>query len=84
MRTSVRVYVISDPSQPHVVLGTAGSLETIAEALAARPESGLTVCVNRDGLSHSLDEAEQRELEDRLQAARSRERAPMTSCLGTR
>lgn len=71
MRTSVRMYVISDPAHPHVVLDISGSLEAVAAALASRPESGLAVYVNRDGLSHELDAAEQRELNDLLHAARS-------------
>lgn len=34
MRTCVRMYVIFDPSQPHVVLETAATLDSIATVLA--------------------------------------------------
>jgi hypothetical protein len=37
------MYVISDPSQPHVALGVAATLEGIADALAARSEPDLEV-----------------------------------------
>jgi hypothetical protein len=67
MRTSVRMYVIFDPAQPHIALDSADTLDAIATALAARTESGLAVYVNRDGLSRGLEDAEQRELDERLQ-----------------
>jgi hypothetical protein len=71
MRTCVRMYVISDPSQPHLALGTAATLDALASTLAARSDSNLVVYVNRDGLSHALDAAERRELDELIQAARS-------------
>ena len=64
------MYVMFDPAKPHIVLGTSETLEGIAAALAARAEPGLMVCVNRDGLSGSLDVGEQCELEARLHALR--------------
>lgn len=65
------MYVIFNPARPHIALESADSLEAIAEALAARDEPDLTVCVNADGLSRGLSEAEQRELEGRLYALRA-------------
>jgi hypothetical protein len=65
------LYVLFSPAQPHIALESAGSLESIAVALAARGESDLTVCINEDGLSRGLSEAEQRELEGRLYALRA-------------
>ena len=64
------MYVMFDPARPHIVLGTSETLEDIATALAARPESGLTVSVNHDGLTGDLDAGEQRELDARLHALR--------------
>jgi hypothetical protein len=64
------MYVIFDPAKPHIVLGTSETLEGIAAALAARPEPGLTVCVNHDGLTGNLDAREQRELDTRFHALR--------------
>jgi hypothetical protein len=64
------MYVIFDPAQPHVVLDTSETIEDIATALAARPEPGLAVCVNHDGLTGNLDAREQRELDARLHALR--------------
>ena len=63
VRTYVRVYVMFDPAQPHIVLGTSETLEDIATVLAARPEPALTVCVNHDGLTGNLDARQQRELD---------------------
>lgn len=65
------MYVIFSPAQPHIALDSAGSLEAIAVALAARSEPDLTVCVNEDGLTRGLSEAERRELEGRLYALRA-------------
>jgi hypothetical protein len=65
------MYVISDPSRPHVALGTAATLDALASTLAARSDPNLVVYVNRDGLSHALDAAERRELDELIQAARS-------------
>jgi hypothetical protein len=65
------MYVISDPARPHVALGTAATLEAIADALAARSEPDLVVYISQDGLSHGLDAAEQLELDERIQAVRS-------------
>lgn len=59
--------MIFDPAQPHVALDT---IDAIAAVIASRRESGLTVCVNQDGLSHTLSADEQREREDRLREAR--------------
>jgi hypothetical protein len=70
MGTCVRMYVISDPARPHVALGTAATLEAIADALAARSEPDLVVYISQDGLSHGLDAAEQLELDERIQAVR--------------
>jgi hypothetical protein len=64
------MYVMFDPAEPHIVVGTSETLEEIAAALAARPESGVTVCVNHDGLTGNLDASEQRELDARLHALR--------------
>ena len=64
------MYVIFDPAKPHIVLDTSETLEDIATTLAARPEPGLTVCVNHDGLTGSLDAREQRELDAQLHALR--------------
>jgi|NGEPerStandDraft_6_1074524.scaffolds.fasta_scaffold84901_2 hypothetical protein len=64
------MYVIFDPAQPHIVLDTSETLEDIATALAARPEPGLAVCVNHDGLTGKVDAREQRELDARLHALR--------------
>jgi hypothetical protein len=65
------MYVISDPAQPHVALGTAATLEGIADALAAGSEPALEVYVSQDGHSRALDAAERVELDERVQAARS-------------
>jgi hypothetical protein len=65
------MYVISHPAQPHVALATASTLEGIADALAARSEPDLEVYVSQDGHSRALDAAEQVELDERVQAARS-------------
>jgi hypothetical protein len=65
--TCVRVYVIFDPAQPHVALGTAATLEELADVLAARFERDLEVYVSRDGHSRALDAAEQLELDERVQ-----------------
>jgi hypothetical protein len=70
MGTCVRMYVISDPTQPHVALGVDATLEGIADALAARPEPDLEVYVSQDGHSRALDAVEQLELGERVQAAR--------------
>jgi hypothetical protein len=70
MRTCVLVYVISDPTQPHVALGVAVTLEGIADALAKRSETDLEVYVSQDGHSRALDAAEQLALDERVQAAR--------------
>jgi len=64
------MYVMFDRARPHVVLGTSETLEGIAIALAARPEPGLAVCVNHDGLTGNLDAREQSELDARLRALR--------------
>jgi hypothetical protein len=64
------MYVICDPTQPHVALGVGATLEGIAEALVARSEPDLVVYVSQDGLSHGLDAAEQLELDERVRAAR--------------
>jgi hypothetical protein len=71
MRTYVRMYVISDPAQPHLALGTAATLEALASTLATRHEPNLAVHVNQDGLSRALDAVEQCELDELVQAARS-------------
>jgi hypothetical protein len=65
------MYVLSDPSRPHVALGTAATLDALASTLAARSDPNLVVYVNRDGLSNALDAAERRELDELIQAARS-------------
>jgi hypothetical protein len=70
VRTYVRMFVIFDPARPHIALNTAEALKDIADALVARPESGLIVCVNQDGLTRNLDAGEQRELDARLDALR--------------
>jgi hypothetical protein len=64
------MFVISDPSQPHVALDMAATLETIAGALARRSEPDLVVYASVDGLSRGLDEDEQRKLDERVGAAR--------------
>jgi hypothetical protein len=63
------MYVISDPAQPHVVLGVAATLEGIADALAARSETDLDVYASQDGHSRALDAVEQIELDERVQGA---------------
>jgi len=65
------MYVIFDPAQPHVALDTGDTLDSIATALSSRPERGLTVCVNQDGLSRALNDAEQREVDERVRELRS-------------
>ncbi|MGC2373703.1 MAG: hypothetical protein WA484_07495 [Solirubrobacteraceae bacterium] len=62
--------MISDPEQPHVALGTAATLEGIADALAARSKPDLEVYVSQDGHTRALDAAEQIELDERVGAAR--------------
>jgi hypothetical protein len=64
------MYVICDPTQPHIALGVDATLEGIAEALVARSEPDFVVYVSQDGLSHGLDAAEQLELDERVRAAR--------------
>lgn len=64
------VFVIVNPARPYVALDSAETLEDIAAALVARSAPGLTVCVNRDGLTRDLDAAEQRELDVHLDALR--------------
>jgi hypothetical protein len=64
------MYVISDPTQPHVALGVDATLDGIADALAARSEPGLEVYVSQDGHSRALYAAEQLELDERVRAAR--------------
>jgi len=65
------MYVIFNPTQPHIALDTGDTLDLIATALSSRPERGLTVCVNQDGLSRALNEAEQREVDKRVCELRS-------------
>ncbi len=65
------MYAISDPAQPHVVLDMGATLEAIADALAAMPESDVVVYVSQDGHSHDLDATEQAELNERVRARRS-------------
>jgi hypothetical protein len=49
-------YIIHDPDSPHLVLFATPTLEEAAAALAAQPRAGdLTISVNRDGFSRSLD-----------------------------
>ena len=66
----VRMYVISDPAQPHLVLAIAETLEAIADELAAMPKSDLKVYVSQDGHSHDLNAAEQAELDEQVRARR--------------
>lgn len=63
--------MIFDPAEPHVALDTAGTLDSIAKALASRSEARLTVCVNQDGMSRPLNDAEQHELNERVRELRS-------------
>jgi hypothetical protein len=63
------MYAISDPAQPHVVLGIAATLEAIADVLATMP-SDVVVYVSQDGHSHDLDAAEQAELDEQVRARR--------------
>jgi hypothetical protein len=65
------MYVIYSPAEPHIALDTGETFDSIATALASRPERGLTVCVNQDGLSRALHVAEQRELDERIGELRS-------------
>jgi hypothetical protein len=64
------VFVIFDPTRPHVALDAAETLEAIAIALIARPEPGLTVCINQDGLTRDLDAGERHELDALLDSLR--------------
>lgn len=64
------MYAISDRAQPHLVLAIGATLQAIADALAAMPESDLVVYVSQDGHSHDLDAAEQAELNERVRARR--------------
>ena len=66
------MYIIFDPVRPHIALDAADTLDAIATALAARTESGLTMYVNRAGLSRGLEDAEQRELDERLRWLQAR------------
>jgi len=78
-RTYVRMYVIFSRADPHIALDTGETLDSIATALASRPERGLMVCVNEDGLSRPLQVAEQRELDERigeLRCSRAKARDP--------
>ena len=70
LQTCVRMYVISDPAQPHLVLAIAETLEAIADELAAMPKSDLEVYVSQDGLAHDLNAAEQAELDEQVRARR--------------
>ncbi len=65
------MYVIFNLAQPHVALDAGDTLDSIATALSSRPEHGLTVCVNQDGLSRALNDAEQREVDERIRELRS-------------
>jgi hypothetical protein len=62
---------VFDPAQPHVALDTAATLDSIAMVLASRPEPGLTVCVNQDGLSRALNSDEQHQVDQRTRELRS-------------
>jgi hypothetical protein len=64
------MYAISDPAQPHLVLAMGATLQEVADALAAMPESDLVVYVSQDGHSHGLHVAEQAELDQRVRATR--------------
>jgi len=65
------VYAIFSPGKPHVALATAATLDSIAVTLVSRRHSKLTVCVNQDGLTRPLNDAEQRELDDRVSELRT-------------
>ena len=65
------MYVIFSAAEPHIALDTGKTLDSIATALASRPERGLMVCLNQDGLSRPLHVAERRELEERIGELRS-------------
>ncbi len=69
LQTSVRVYAISDPAQPHLVLAIAETLEAIAGELAPMP-SHVVVYVSQDGHSHDLNATEQAELDEQVRARR--------------
>jgi hypothetical protein len=64
------VYAIFSPGKPHVALATAATIDSIAVTLASRRDSKLTVCVNQDGLTRPLNDAEQRELAERVRELR--------------
>jgi hypothetical protein len=70
MGTYVRMYVIYARSAPHIMLDSGGTLDGIATALSARRGADLIVCWNQDGHSRGLNEAELREVEERVRELR--------------
>jgi hypothetical protein len=54
----------------HVIFDAAGTFDPIATVLASRSEPGLMVCVNQDGLSRPLNDAEHREVHERVREVR--------------
>lgn len=59
---SFTTYAICDPERPHVTLFS-GTLEAVAEALAAEPDgAALAVYASDAGFSRSLNAEERRQL----------------------
>ena len=64
------MYVIYDPAEPDIPLDFSGTLDGIATLLAAKRGGGtqLTVGANDTGHTRPINEAEQRELDERVRA----------------
>jgi hypothetical protein len=71
MRTCVRVYVIYKPTEPHIALDFAETLDGIATLLAARRGPELTVGANQSGHTRPLNEVEQEEVAERVRELRA-------------
>jgi hypothetical protein len=67
------MYVIYDPAEPHIALDFSGTLDGIATLLAAKRGGGtqLTVGANDTGHTRPINEAEQRELDERIRELRA-------------
>lgn len=65
------MYVIYDPGKPHIALEFSETLDGIATLLAAKRGHELTVGANQSGHSRLLNEAEQREVAERVRELRA-------------
>ena len=67
------MYAIYDPAEPHIALDFSGTLDGIATLLAGKRGGGahLTVGANDTGRTRPLNEAEQRELAERVRKLRA-------------